>query len=122
MTYSSDLKLKIMGFIKSKKFNDTEIINMFKINRNTFYKIKNDYKLRGGSKYLFLKSHKRNTKITNSIKNFIAKYVTTKINFNYKNLILKIHKIYNVSISKTSIYRILKNHKITKKKFIINKY
>ena len=83
MAYSYDLKMKILGFIRSKKFTNTEIINMFKISRNTFYAIKNDPKLRGGSKYAHSRSHKRDTKITNSIKNFIIKYVTTNINFDY---------------------------------------
>lgn len=122
MTYSYDLKMKILGFIKSKKFTNLEIINMFKINKKTFYKIKNNLKLRGGSKYSNLKSYKRKTKITDSIKNFIEKYVITRINFDYKKLITIINKKYNILISKTSIYRILENKKITKKKLVINKY
>ena len=50
MTYSYDLKIKIIGFIKSKKFTDIEIITMFQISNKTFYSIKNDSKLKGGSK------------------------------------------------------------------------
>ena len=120
MTYNYDLLIKILGFIKSKRFTDTEIINMFKISRDTFYKIKNDPKLKGGSKYSYSKSHKRKTKITIFIKNFIIKYVTTNINFDYKKLINVTNKKYDTLISKTSIYRILKDQHITKKK-ICNK-
>ena len=120
MTYSNDLKIKIIGVIKSRKFTNIEIMKIFGINKKTFYKIKNDSKLRGGSKYSHLKSYKRKSKITNSIKNFIIKYVTDKINFNYKKLLCIINKKYNLFISKTSIYRILKNYGVTKKK-ICNK-
>jgi hypothetical protein len=74
MTYSYDLKIKILGFIKSKKFTDIEIINMFKISKYTFYKIKNDPKLKGGSKYSYSKSYKRNSKMTYFIKNKISHF------------------------------------------------
>ena len=69
MAYSYDLKIKILGFIKSKKFTNAEIINMFEISKKTFYAIKNDPKLIGGSKYSYSESHKRTTKITILIKN-----------------------------------------------------
>ena len=120
MTYSYDLKIKILGFIKSKKFTNIEIINMFQISNKTFYSIKNDPKLRSGSKYSNSDTHKRTTKITIDIRNFIVKYVTTKVNFDYKKLIRIINKKYNTLISKTSVYRILKEEDITKKK-ICNK-
>src|SRR5437870_3884743 len=122
MTYSYDLKIKIVGFIKSKKFTDIEIINMFQISNKTFYSIKNDSKLKGGSKHSNSESHKRITKITIDIRNFIVKYVTAKVNFDYKKLIRIINKKYKTLISKTSVYRILKNENITKKKFVINKF
>lgn len=122
MTYSYDLKIKIMGAIKSNKFTVKEIVSMFGINKNTFYRIKNDSRLTGGSKYSNVNIHKRNTKITQIIRNFIVKYVTSKINFDYKELINGINKKYNTLISKTSVYRILSEEKITKKKFRISKY
>ena len=114
-TVGYDLKIKILKFIESKKFTRIEIMNMFKMSKKTFYKIKNDFQLRENNKCSYKKSHKRTTKITDSIKKFIIKYVTSKVIFDYKKLICIINKKYNVSISKSSIYGILKNHNITKK-------
>ena len=50
------------------------------------------------------KSCKRNTRIISNIKKCIVKYVTNRVNFDYKKLIMFIDKKYN-----TSIYRILKD-------------
>lgn len=122
MTYSYDFKLKIFNLIKSKKFNNIEIMNIFKISRRTFYKIKNDHKLRGGSKYSYLEKNKRDTKITETIRKFITNYVIKHINFDHKELMLVINKKFNVLVSKTSIYRILKEENISKKKHTLNKY
>lgn len=121
MTYSIDLKIKILRIIRFKKFTNQEIMDMFKISKKTFYGIRNDYKLRGGSKYVHHRS-RRKTKITNSIKSFIIKYVIDNINFDNKKLISIIKKKYDTSISTNSIYRILRNNSITKKKFPINSY
>ena len=118
--YTHDLKIKILEIIESKKFTNKEIINMFKISKHTFYKIKNDKKILRSDKYPHLGIRKRKTKITRSMKNFIIKYVTTKINFDYEKLISIMHKKYNKSISRASIYRILEKNKITNKK-ICNK-
>lgn len=41
MTYSNDLKIKIIGCIKLKKYKDIEIMEIFSISKDTFYKIKN---------------------------------------------------------------------------------
>ena len=62
---------------------------------------------------------KTNVKITSNIKSYIYKYVIKRIVFNYKNLLLLIKKKFNITISKSSIYNILHNLHITRKK--INK-
>lgn len=67
MVYSNDLKMKILKIIKSKKFTNIEIINMFDINKRTFYAIKNDHIFKK-NKYFHLKTNKRKTKITKFIK------------------------------------------------------
>lgn len=43
-----------------------------------------------------------------------------KKNLNYKKLICLVNKNYKIIISKSSIYDILKTHKIIKRKFITN--
>lgn len=115
MTYSNDLKMKIIKCIRSKKYTNTELIKIFNINKKTFYKIKRESF--SGSKYRPLKNLKRNTKINGLIKSYIKSYVTTKINFNYKKLITLIYRNYNTSISKTTIYKILSDSKIKKKHY-----
>lgn len=117
MTYSNDLKIKILKCISSKKYTNVQIIKMFNVNKKTFYKIKNDRSriLKGGSKYKHKNRSKRSSKITKSIITYIRKYITTNENFDYIKLIQLIKKNYNISISKTSIYNILNNSKIKKK-------
>ena len=80
--------------------------------KDTFYKIKNQINER------CLKNSKRITKITNPIKIYIKIYVTRKIIFNYKKLIILIYKNFNVIISKSTIYNILKDSKIKKKIYV----
>ena len=65
------------------------------------------------------KRTKRNYKITRPIEKYICGYVLRKVNFNCNKLIYLINKKYDISISKSSIYKILKKI-ISKKKFIIN--
>ena len=107
MTYSYDLKIKILKCIKLNKYTDGEIMEIFHISKNTFYKIK---------KGNFSKSLKRKTKITPLIEKYIINYVLRKSNFYYVKLINLVLKNFNVHISKTTIYRILKKNKIKKKK------
>jgi transposase len=110
MTYSKDLKTKILKCIKLKEFSDTEIIRIFNINRMTFYRWKNQFKNNSS------KNSHRKLKINNSIKNYIKKYVTAKVNFNYRKLIKNIETKYEITISKSIIYKVLKDDKIKKKK------
>ena len=110
MTYSDDFILAIKGLINSKKMNDTEIINILKISRDTFYKIKKDIVHRSNSKKI-----NKKTKITKQVNNYICSYVTRNINFNYKKLINLIHKRFNLKIGKSTLYNILKKNKIKKK-------
>ena len=117
MTYSNDLRKKIIDCIHSRKYTNVEIINIFKINRKTFYKIKNESS--SGSKCAKKQNvRKRATKITNKLRSYIRSYVVSNINFDYKKLIGLIHKKFNTTISKSSIYKILSDSKIKKKKII----
>jgi transposase len=113
MTYSIDLKRRVLQCKKSKRYTDTEIIKIFKISSDTFYKwIKEEQNNKFGSKT-------RKPKINYNIEKYIIKYVTTRINFKCPKLIRIINTKFNIKISKSSIYNILKKHKIKKKKIII---
>lgn len=113
MVISNDLKQRIILQIKNKEFNDNQIIDIFKISRGTFYKIKNN--LKSGSKK---KPIKRKTKITDKIKKYILKYVVRNSNFKCEKLIFLVEKNFNTRISKSSIYSILSKNKIKKKQYI----
>jgi len=110
MTYSNDLKKKIIDNIRSKKYTDIEMINFFNISRGTFYKIKKNI-----NKEIIYRN-KRTSKITTTIMTYIKKYVTRNINFNYTKLVQLINKNFNVLVSKTTIYDVLAKKNITKKK------
>lgn len=120
MTYSKDLKLRIFKNILSKKYSDSQIIDIFKISRRTFYKIKNISKLKHNRKYTLLKKSssgsKNGSNIGPKIKTYIKKYVQCKIFFDYKILIGNIKRLFNKTISKSSIYKTLSDACIKKKK------
>ena len=104
MTYSNDLKIKIIDCIKLKKYTDTEIINIFNISVPTFYKIKKEMNVR--FKYNS-KRVTRKTKITNVTRTYIINYVLRKINFSYTRLIQLVKNKFNIIVSKSTIYNIL---------------
>ena len=118
MTYSDDLRSKILNCIKSKKYTMKEIKETFKISNDTYYKIKNNSsnKLIKKSNSKFIKVRK--TKISNEIKKYVINYVTKRINFNYKKLINLVFNKFETKISKTTIYDILKKNILRKRKFI----
>ncbi len=107
-----------MARINENELSNIEIMKYFEISKTTFYKLKNEASIRGNSKPPKKKliSNKRNTKITNEIKNYIVKYALNNINFNRLKLISLINKKFGILISKTSIYTTLANKKIRKKK------
>ena len=80
MTYSNDLRMKILKCISSKKYTDIEIMNIFEISRTTFYKFKKINKLQQNRKYNILKNSYINSKISSTIRTFIQKYVLEMIN------------------------------------------
>ena len=123
MTYSEEIKSKILNCIKLKKYTDAEIIEIFKISNGTYYKIKNGTDSKSTKNRSNSKSTRiRKTKITNEIEKYVIKYVTKRINFNYKKLISLILSKFNIEISKSTIYNILKKTKLRRKKFIKNQH
>lgn len=124
MAYSNDLRLKVIRCIKDNKMTNSEIMSMFNISKKTFYSIKNDKTIQGNNKYHYSKKNKktssknqkRKSKITILVKKYVVNYVTSRGNFNYNKLIAILYKKFDISISKSSIYKILKDSRITRKK------
>ena len=56
------------------------------------------------------------SKITQPISNYIIKYVSKKITFNVKNLNRCLNNIFNITLCKSSIYKILKQNNMSYKK------
>jgi len=108
---SNDLKLAVINFYNSEFFNINNLFFIFNISKSSLYNWLNN-----GIKQLINIRSKYNSYITNDIKNYIIIYVTKKSSFEMKNLRKSITKIFNVFVSKSSVYRILKENNITNKK------
>ena len=106
-----------MECIEMNEFNNFEISIIFGIDLKTIYNWKKQYQ-----NNTLYNNQNRKTKISPKIKLYIENYVTTRVNFNYKKLIVTIKKKFNIQISKTTIYHVLKEKKIKKKNFTIKLY
>jgi transposase len=60
--------------------------------------------------------YKKQSKYTDEIKKYICEYVIKRTNFDYKKLIKIIENKYGVICKKSSLYNILKNQNITRKR------
>jgi transposase len=114
--YPIILKIKIVNYYltRPKNVSVKNVLNIFKISNGTLFNWIKDYKndcLSGG-----IRKHSKKTKISSEIKLSIKNYVLKRIYFRYKLLIVWIKKKYKITISKSSIYKILKIMKITKKR------
>lgn len=118
--YSQDLITRIVICINKKEYTNAKIMEIFKISKKTFYKIKDDYcnNCNHGSKRISI----RKSKITIHIKKYIIDYVLRKKIFDCNKLVLLIHNRYHVKISFSSIYKILKANGIKKNKLKRNYY
>ena len=106
MTYPKIYKTQIMNINKSNNYKNIDIINILGISKSTYYRYRDNYKFQKW----------RRSKITPAIKCFIRAYVILNINFICKQLIYRINSIFNVLISASSVYNILKQLNFTKKK------
>ena len=107
MTFSDDLKNKVIECYNSHKYKIKQILEVFQISNGTLFNWING-KLGN--------LRKRVSKITQPIKDFINKYIIRCICFNYHTLIKKIKLFFNLSICKSTLFNILKEMKITRKK------
>jgi transposase len=113
--YSYDLKISIINFNKSSYWDINEAINIFNVCKSTIYNWLNLYKIN----MLPVKSNIRTlykSKISNEIEKYVIMYVTKRITFNKKNLNRCIKKIFNKTISTSSIYKILKQNNLSYKR------
>lgn len=113
MTYSIDLRRSVLRYLNNKPANVTitEISNIFNIDRSTIYR------------WLILKENNkleplkiRKNKLSIQIKFFIRDYVIKRINFCYKNLLKLLKDTFDLVISKSLLYKTLKQLKISRKK------
>lgn len=100
--------LKIKKIVKIKS-----IVTIFNISKSSLYNWLKEYNLG----ILFeKKSYTKKSKYTDEIRNYIKKYVISHKIFNYKKLISLLKRKFNIEVSKSSLYGILKDLKITCKR------
>lgn len=106
MTYSSDYKKDVIK--NCNKIGVNKCNKLFSCSKSSIYNWQ-------ANKYI-QNNKTRKSKFTPLIKCVIRKYVITKVNFNYKKLIIFLKNKFHIAISKSSIYNILSKMKIKKKK------
>ena len=116
MTYSSDYKKDVIK--NCNKIGVNKCNKLFSCSKSSIYNWQ-------ANKYI-QNNKTRKSKFTPLIKCVIRKYVITKVNFNYKKLIIFLKNKFHIAISKSSIYNILskmkiKKNKIYKKHIYLNK-
>ncbi len=113
--YSHELKKSVVNFYKSNIWSIDNALQIFNVSKSSIYSwIKMDKE-----NLLFKDSNVRcdyEKKINNEIEKYIVSHVTKKVNFNKKNIKRYTKRKFNISISKSSIYRVLKKNNITNKK------
>ena len=111
--------LKYYKYNKNKSIKEIikEIIFIFEISQRTFYNWNKNIKIEK------IGRPKKSYIITKKIEERIIKYYkNANSSQKIKNIIRKIKKEYNISISKSTIYNILHRNNLSYKKVSINKY
>lgn len=109
--YTTDLKLSVINFYNSDLFTIENCTNIFNISKSSLYNWVNlnfQYTPNVRKPYC--------SKINNTVQKYIIEYVTKKIVFTIKKLRKCIKNVFNILVSKSSIYRILKKFNITNKR------
>ncbi len=118
MTYSKDYKINTLRLYNNRKNFSLSIKNILEhqnIARSTLYDWINNKEVKQRKK-------KKYSKITEKCKVFIISYVEKYKQFQIKKLIKVIGKKFQISISKRSIYNVLKQYNITNKRVKQNHY
>ena len=113
--YSYDLKISIIKFNRTSYWNIKEAMHIFGVSKSSIYGWINLFKLNK----LSITSNIRTTyisKITKEIEKYVIMYVKKRITFNKRNLNRCIKNIFNITISGSSIYKILKQNNLSYKR------
>lgn len=114
--YPLIFKLRVVECYYSKRYTINILLSIFAISRSSLYNWIRLWKLGN----LHKKEHyQKDSKYTSDVKKYICDYVTTKVNFDYKKLIRLINKKFSITSHKSSIYSILKDKNITRKRINI---
>ena len=113
-SYPLIFKQKVVEFyLSNPDIHISKLLTIFKISNGSLY---NWIRLFKNNTLAEKKKYFKKSIILPHIKCFIRAYVIRKINFIYKSLIKAIKRKFNIIISKTSIYSVLKKLNITRKK------
>jgi transposase len=119
MTYSNDYKknaIRLYNNRQTHNFIIDKILTIVNISRSTLYTwVSNQNEIFTNPKNK-IKKRKKYSQITDECSQYIINYVDEYKQFKIKKLIKKINKQFNISISKHTIYNVLKKNKITNKK------
>ena len=104
----------IRHYYHNNRKNIKNILHIFKISKSSLYNWIYLYK---NNKLTHKKKYIKKSKIAYHIKCYIRSYVLRKKVFMYKKLLILIKRKYNISISKSTLYNILKKLNITRKRY-----
>jgi transposase len=114
--YPLIFRITVVNYYKLKKTPIIELLNIFKISRSSLY---NWVKLYNINKLIEKKQYLKGSKYTDEIRNYTSNYVIKKVNFDYRKLIKNINNKFKIKSHKSSIYTILQNNNITRKRINI---
>lgn len=114
--YPLAYKIRVIDCYNIKLYPIRELLSIFGISRGSLYnwlKLYKDGQLQEKIKYF------KESKYTIEVKEYIHNYVAKKINFSYRKLIYLIDKRFNIKSHKSSIYNILKEKGLSRKRIKI---
>ena len=120
--YSFDLISRVLNIYNNRSTHNlsiSDIISIFNISKSTLYNwVNGKYFISNNKRYF----NKQSYQCPDNYIRYITKFVLSNPQFIMKQLLCNIKNIFDVTVSKQSIYNILKKHNITTKKIHINKY
>ncbi|AYV77371.1 MAG: HTH and integrase core domain protein [Dasosvirus sp.] len=111
--YPLIFKIKVVELYLTKKVPIKELLLMFGISRGSLY---NWIKLHKTNELDEKKKYNKESKYTNYVRDYVCKYVINRVNFDYKRIIKLTEKKYGIKCSKSSVYVILKENNISRKR------
>ena len=111
--YPEFFKRLVVNKYNDRKIKISKLLDTYNISNGSLYNWINKVKC---NESLIKKQYNKKSKYTGAIKCYIRSYVIRNHTFDYRKLLLLIQRKYNVTASKSSIYRILANMTITRKR------